>query len=388
MKNLILLFVVIVAFGACTSSTKYLQQGNYDEAVSTAVEKLQKKRTSEKDIMVLERAYPLANDRDAERIKFLKLEGRPDVYDEIFALYLKMKQRQTLVRTVLPLQISGRTIDFPVVDYDREIIEAKVKAAEYFYNHGKQLMQNNDKQSNREAYAEFERAKQFNPNYADIAQLMQEARYRGTTRAFLKVENNSNVQMPAEFYSNIINFGMQELNSEWVNYFSQANNNTDIDYIVTVNVKAIRVSPESVNQNLFEETREVNDGWEYQLDQNGNVMKDSLGNDIKRVKTKLIRCQVRESIQRKSVLVEGQIEYLNRYTQQIEKTERVSAESHFEHVAVSANGDLEALRPETRRRIGIPPVPFPDDVSMIFDAGDILRNVVLDALRANRNYVT
>ena len=73
MKNLILLFVVIVAFGACTSSTKYLQQGNYDEAVSTAVEKLQKKRTSEKDIMVLERAYPLANDRDAERIKFLKL---------------------------------------------------------------------------------------------------------------------------------------------------------------------------------------------------------------------------------------------------------------------------------------------------------------------------
>jgi len=387
MKNLILLFVVIVAFGSCTSSTKYLQQGNYDEAVSTAVEKLQKKRTSEKDIMVLERAYPLANDRDAERIKFLKLEGRPDVYDEIFALYLKMKQRQTLVRTVLPLQISGRTIDFPVVDYDREIIEAKVKAAEYFYNHGKQLMQNNDKQSNREAYAEFERAKQFNPNYADIAQLMQEARYRGTTRAFLKVENNSNVQMPAEFYSNIINFGMQELNSEWVNYFSQANNNTDIDYIVTVNVKAIRVSPESVNQNLFEETREVNDGWEYQLDQNGNVMKDSLGNDIKRVKTKLIRCQVRESIQRKSVLVEGQIEYLNRYTQQIEKTERVSAESHFEHVAVSANGDLEALRPETRRRIGIPPVPFPDDVSMIFDAGDILRNVVLDALRANRNYV-
>jgi len=387
MKNLILLFVVIVAFGYCTSSTKYLQQGNYDEAVSTAVEKLQKKRTSEKDIMVLERAYPLANDRDAERIKFLKLEGRPDVYDEIFALYLKMKQRQTLVRTVLPLQISGRTIDFPVVDYDREIIEAKVKAAEYFYNHGKQLMQNNDKQSNREAYAEFERAKQFNPNYADIAQLMQEARYRGTTRAFLKVENNSNVQMPAEFYSNIINFGMQELNSEWVNYFSQANNNTDIDYIVTVNVKAIRVSPESVNQNLFEETREVNDGWEYQLDQNGNVMKDSLGNDIKRVKTKLIRCQVRESIQRKSVLVEGQIEYLNRYTQQIEKTERVSAESHFEHVAVSANGDLEALRPETRRRIGIPPVPFPDDVSMIFDAGDILRNVVLDALRANRNYV-
>jgi len=300
---------------------------------------------------------------------------------------LKMKQRQTLVRTVLPLQISGRTIDFPVVDYDREIIEAKVKAAEYFYNHGKQLMQNNDKQSNREAYAEFERAKQFNPNYADIAQLMQEARYRGTTRAFLKVENNSNVQMPAEFYSNIINFGMQELNSEWVNYFSQANNNTDIDYIVTVNVKAIRVSPESVNQNLFEETREVNDGWEYQLDQNGNVMKDSLGNDIKRVKTKLIRCQVRESIQRKSVLVEGQIEYLNRYTQQIEKTERVSAESHFEHVAVSANGDLEALRPETRRRIGTPPVPFPDDVSMIFDAGDILRNVVLDALRANRNYV-
>ena len=387
MKNLILLFVVIVAFGACTSSTKYLQQGNYDEAVSTAVEKLQKKRTSEKDIMVLERAYPLANDRDAERIKFLKLEGRPDVYDEIFALYLKMKQRQTLVRTVLPLQISGRTIDFPVVDYDREIIEAKVKAAEYFYNHGKQLMQNNDKQSNREAYAEFERAKQFNPNYADIAQLMQEARYRGTTRAFLKVENNSNVQMPAEFYSNIINFGMQELNSEWVNYFSQANNNTDIDYIVTVNVKAIRVSPESVNQNLFEETREVNDGWEYQLDQNGNVIKDSLGNDIKRVKTKLIRCQIRESIQRKSVLVEGQIEYLNRYTQQIEKTERVSAESHFEHVAVSANGDLEALRPETRRRIGIPPVPFPDDVSMIFDAGDILRNVVLDALRANRNYV-
>ena len=51
-----------------------------------------------------------------------------------------MNDRQSLVRTVTPLNNNGRSVDFPYIDYMPEMVGAKRKAADFYYAHGNELM--------------------------------------------------------------------------------------------------------------------------------------------------------------------------------------------------------------------------------------------------------
>jgi hypothetical protein len=101
----------------------------------------------------------IVTDQDNERIRYLKMEGRANAWDELYLIYRRMSDRQSLVRTVTPLHYQGRTIEFPYVDYMKEMVAAKKNAADFYYAHGKELMKNGTKDSYRQAYYEFVRAK-------------------------------------------------------------------------------------------------------------------------------------------------------------------------------------------------------------------------------------
>ena len=73
---------------------KKLQQGNYDAVIDKTVKKLIRKPDA-KDAAEMDRAYRMANERDYDRIKYLKMENNPDNYDEIFSRYNMLKERQT-----------------------------------------------------------------------------------------------------------------------------------------------------------------------------------------------------------------------------------------------------------------------------------------------------
>ena len=77
--------------------------------------------------------------------------------------------------------------------------------------------------------------------------------------------------------------------------------NTKYDYFVNVNVRNIAVSPDQTMQRDTVVKKDVEDGFSYQLDKKGNVMKDSLGNDIKTKKYKTLQCALIETIQSKSM---------------------------------------------------------------------------------------
>ena len=44
---------------------------------------------------MLDKAYKLANERDLDRIKYLKAENNPASFDEIYSLYGALKARQS-----------------------------------------------------------------------------------------------------------------------------------------------------------------------------------------------------------------------------------------------------------------------------------------------------
>ncbi|MBN2521300.1 MAG: hypothetical protein JXB17_12380 [Bacteroidales bacterium] len=387
-KYLFYLSLSVLILSSCSSSQKLLQKGQYDNAIKKAVKKLKKKPESEKDITALDKAYKLANERDTERIKYLQTEGRADRWDEIFKIYSNLKYRQNLVRTVLPLNLNGRVINYEFIDYDKKIVEAKSNAAEYYYVHGKKLMNENKLDSYRQAYYEFQKVKEYMGDYSDINQLLDEAKYKGTSRVIINIYNDTHLKLPQEYLNDLVSFSTSGLNSEWVEYHTKIlNEDIYYNYLIKVSLKSIAVSPDIVKEKDYVIKTEVEDGWEYVLDNQGNVMKDTSGNDIKVKKYKTLQCTVIEKLQQKSAKVSGKIEFYSNDPKSLLKSVPIATETFFEHLSARAIGDIEALDTEKKKLIQRKPLPFPNDIDMILQTTENLRHAIRDAIRNNRNLV-
>ena len=79
------------------------------------------------------------------------------------------------------------------------------------------------------------------------------------------------------------------------------------DYEVLVKLLSIMVSPDQTKDVDEIYNKKVADGFDYVLDSNGNVMKDTAGNDIKLQRFKDITCTLIETQQLKSVEIKGEV---------------------------------------------------------------------------------
>ncbi|MBK7731786.1 MAG: hypothetical protein IPI37_03225 [Bacteroidales bacterium] len=383
-----ILFIAAMLMSGCGSSKKQLEIGNYDAAISKAVAELRKKPDSEKDIETLERAMNIALEQDNERIRFLKMEGRANAWDEIYMIYQKMNDRQSAVRTVTPIRYQGRSIEWPYVDYMQEMVDAKKKAADFYYEHGQELMKNNTKESYRQAYAEFARARDYMGDYPNIDQMMQESHYLGISRAWVTVKNYSAIQFPEEFEKELLALDLPRLNSEWVEYHTtMPGNDTQIDYQININLRMIAVTPDRQYQRDTLVKATVEDGFEYVKDARGNVMKDSLGNDIKVKKFKELQCALIQTVQAKECVIQGDVEMLSFYPERTIKKEPIGARSNFEHISARAIGDVNALSEEQKKMLQSQPVQFPMDIDMVIMCTENLKTAIRGFMEANRRYI-
>jgi len=389
MKHIYAGLLIAAVFVSCSSPEKLLQRGDYDGLIDKSVKKIIKDPNSQEDIELLDKAYKLANDRDLDRIKYLKLEGNPNSWDEVLMLYSRLKDRQTKVQKVLPLNLHGRTISYQYIDYDSQMVEAKRKAAEYFYSHGKALMENKTKDSYRQAYVELSKASGYSGGaFPDLDQMIDESRYMGMSRVLVSVINSTPLRLPEDFMENLLAINTYGLNSEWVEYhFKPLDQETVFDYYVDINLQIIDVSPELVDDNDRLVKRKVQDGFEYVLDSRGNVMKDTAGNDIKIPKYKELTCTVIEKIQTKSVTLKGEIEVISANPKRLISKDPISATTQFQHTSARAVGDIEALDEETKKAVSVEEIPFPDDISMIYDTSEGLKQAITDVIRNKRQYI-
>ena len=382
------LLSVLLLIG-CSSPEKLLTQGNYDALIDKSVKNLIKKPDSEEDAIMLDKAYKLANDRDLERIKYLKAESNPNTWDEMLSLYSNLKNRQTSVRRVLPLHIGGRTVQYEFVDYDAEMVAAKRKATEYYYAHGMKLMENKTKESYRQAYYELVKARDYSgDSYSNLEQVINEAKYQGMSRALLSVVNRTIINLPAEFTDGLVAANATQLNSDWVEYYTRKPA-TDIkyDYYIDIVLQSINVSPDLVENKDIIEKKTIEDGFEYVLDAKGNVMKDTAGNDIKVKKYKEIQCTVIESHQLKDCNITGEIEFHSASPEALMKKQPIAAGTHFEYVSARAIGDINALSPEKKKLVDVAPLPFPNDIGMILDCTEALKKSINEVLNYNRGII-
>lgn len=387
-RFLSLIFILTILLAGCNSSKKQLQKGNYDAAIAKAAKQLRKDPADVKQIDILERAYQVANDRDNEKIRFLKMEGRPNNWDNIYLVYKSLNDRQSLVKSVTPLSKNGKTVDFPYIDYLAEMVNAKRKAADFYYAHGMELMKNGLKESYRQAFDEFIRAKSYVGDYEGIDNKIQDAKELGMSRVLVSIQNTSMIKFPQEFEQDLLALDLPALNSQWVEYHTQnLNKDTRYDYFVDVNIKNVAVGPDQTIQKDTIIKKEVEDGYTYMLDRKGNVMKDTLGNDLKMKKYKTLQCALVESRQRKACQIDGDIEVVQANPEKTLKKDPIGAQSAFEHGSSRALGDVQALNAQQLERTRSAPAPFPSDIEMVVRCSEPLKAAIRGGIQNNRRFI-
>lgn len=387
-KYIGLFFTIAIILSGCASSKKQLQRGNYDSAIATAVKELRKNPDNEKQVEILERSYNVVTEQDNERIRFLKMENRPQNYDEIYLIYKRMSDRQSMIRTVMPLHLGNRAVEFPYVDYMPEMVNAKRKSADFYYAHGVELMKTGIKENYRQAFAEFIRAREYVGDYEGIDAKILEARNLGMSKVFVSLQNTTGIVFPKDFEEDLLSVDLQALNSEWVEFhLMNLDQNTEYDYYINVNVKNIAVSPDRTEERDSVVKRDVEDGFTYQLDRNGNVMRDTAGNDIKVKKYKTLQCALVSTLQTKACRIDGDIEIIQMNPKNLLKKDPMGAESRFENVSARAIGDIGALSPAQVQRTQQKALPFPSDIEMVLRCSEALKQAIRGSIQSNRRLI-
>ncbi len=379
MKKYFILLLLIGLFVSCHTSEKLLRQGEYEQAVEVAVKKLQRNPNNTTQAEILAQAYPKAVEKINERIKFLKQEGKPQNWEEIYRLYLKLKDLQFKVETVTPVNLGNKTIAFDHKDYDRDIIYAKNKAAEYNYAMAKKLMKENNKYAYRQAYEYLMRVKQYDPTYPDLDRLMQICLEKGTTYVLITPVNKTIYRIPDDFLFDLVNIPTDRLNSQWVIYNTQDVRNGDYDVIIYVVLKNAKISANQQKEENFQQTRKVADGY--------HIEKDSAGNEIKVTDYKQVSCKVRKITQMKVAHIYAELQYYNNRTGQVMRTVPVAADHVFQNAFAVWSGDKRACSDEVLELSNNRILPFPNDYDMIIGAQNTLKKVIWGALVDNKRFL-
>lgn len=367
-----------------------MNTGNYNAAINKAIVNIAENKTKKSNqafIVLLEEAYQKNTERELQNIKFLKKDGNPANYETIYESYVRLKEIQEGIRPLLPLYImdEGRDARFNFNNYDSDIIAAKDYLSDYLYNNAVGLLGNaRYKVEYREAYDDLKYLEEINPNYRDTKDKMDEAYQKGLDFVLVEMVNNTDKVIPQRLEDELLNLNTYGLNNLWTEYHTNRLSNIDYDYLMEVSFQDINISPEQVNEKQIIKEKQIKDGFQYVEDQNGNIVKDSLGNKIKVDKFKTVRCDFYQFTQFKSAQVVGVVNFTDLRKQQQINQYPLASEFVFEHIYANYNGDKRALDNDLLPFLQAARVPFPTNEQMVYDAGEDLKNNLKSILTRQR----
>lgn len=385
------LFLLLFLLSACRSAQKYVESGDYDSAIDLCIRKLKGKPKKKAEyVQGLELAFKKAQARDLATIEQLKAEKRPELWQRIHNIHLDIRSRQNKISPLTPLVArNGHRAQFQFVDIASMERESRSKAAEYLYDQALVLLdraEKGDRMAARKAHGLLiDLQKRYYPTYRDKDALMAKARDYGTSYVVFEIKNQSGKILPSGFAERLLTMDKQGLDSEWREYSFEAKPGLHYDYKAIFKIQNIDISPERVSERAYSDEKKIQDGWDYVLDKRGNVMKDTLGNDIKNPRMVVIRAEVLEVFQSKAARITGAIEVRDTRSDDLLETCEVGTEVIFENYASTFRGDERALTQDSKNRIGNRPMPFPRDEDMLVQAAERLKPEVKSELRHSRS---
>jgi hypothetical protein len=355
---------------------KAVNSGNYNAAINDAIDKLRKNkdsRRSEDIILLLEDAYYKAKERDLNSIAGLKASNNPEYYQRIYETYVDLDRRQELIKPLLPLLVNSKEVDFKFKNYSKQLASSRDKASEHLYQNALEMLNYEDISTIREAYNTLDYIEDINPNYKNTRNLLIEARDRGMAHVIVSIDNSTAQVIPRALEEALLDFNAYGLDQFWTSYHTDERMRKSFDYAIQLQLQQIIISPEQVREREFVREKRIKDGWRYALDRNGNVRKDSLGNDVKVDKFIDVEAVLLEVQQFKSSQILGQVLVTDLHSKQLLQQFPVESGFVFENFFATFTGDDRALLDEDLALAQGAAVPFPPNEQMIFDAGEDLK---------------
>jgi len=370
MKKLILLLlasVTLIACGGTQKATNLISTGNYVNAFNVSIEKLTKDKTSkssQKHIPVLKEAYTKAAETDLREIASLKNSNTPETLKKIYGKYLNLDLRQDEVRVLQPLYIEGSEVSFLFDDYSNNISTAKENYSASLYNLAMKELKG-DKLAARNAYKHLEELIYTNPTYKNnLTKLSQNAKNKGSSFVIILLKNNSKA-ISKDSVSDFTRINSGNFDNQWVQYHAKKDYKVKYDYQVTIELNKLTFVPEKTNQETVSQEAKVQDGWQYQLDASGNVMKDDKGNDIKIAKYKVVKAEIALFQQNKASKLDGVVLIKNLKANKQLSNNPMFGEAKFQHVYGKYRGDQRAIEQKYYDVLKAKELAYPQDYEFV-----------------------
>jgi hypothetical protein len=390
MKRIILLLLTLFLFSCGVKKTQsMLSNGDYDGAIERALDGLRTNKNAKGNqdyVYLLEEAFAKAKERDLNNLSLLTKEKNPSNLEKIYNLYNQLHNRQDRIRGVLPLMLlkENRNAIFPFNDYSNELIASKADLSIHLYNNAKKLLASKNKLVIREAYDDLAYLDKLNPNYKDVLDLMDQAKFKGTDFVFVSTKNETNMVIPSRLQDDLLDFSTYGINDKWTVYHNKKQSDIFYDFSLVVNFREIKISPEQVREKQFVKEKQIKDGTKPLLDDKGVQVKDSEGKPMVVDVMKTISASIYEFTQFKSVQTTAKVEFYDLNTKQLIDAYPLSSEFVFNYIYANYNGDKRACEQDYFQYFDRRAVPFPTNEQMVYDSGEDLKAKLKSIISGNR----
>jgi hypothetical protein len=391
MKKITLLLSLFVFISSCgvKQTQNLLSSGNYDQAIDNAISNLRTnkdKKGKQEYVYLLEEAFAKAKERDLNTINLLAKEANPTQLEKMYTTYIQLNNRQEKIKPLLPLKLikEGRNAIFPFDNYNDQIIDSKNALSAYLYANAKKLMLTKDKMNFRKAYDDLDYLNQINPNYKDVLQLMDEAKFKGSDYVSVYTKNETNMIIPVRLQNDLLDFSTYGLNDKWTVYHSNKQRGIDYNYGMMINFRQIYISPEQIKEREFVKERIIKDGVKKLIDANGKEVVDEKGKVVMVDNLRTVNARIYESRQFKSCQITAKVDYVNLRSNQLLQSFPVTSEFTFENIYATYKGDRRASDDNYYSNFDKRAVAFPSSEQMIYDTGEDLKAKLKDIISRNR----
>ena len=390
MKRIILLLLTLFLFSCGVKKTQsMLSNGDYDGAIERALDGLRTNKNAKGNqdyVYLLEEAFAKAKERDLNNLSLLVKEKNLANLEKIYNLYNQLHNRQDRIRGVLPLMLlkENRNAIFPFNDYSNELVASKADLSIYLYNNAKKLLASKNKLVIREAYDDLAYLDKLNPNYKDVLDLMDQAKFKGTDFVFVSTKNETNMVIPSRLQDDLLDFSTYGINDKWTEYHNKKQSDIFYDFSLVVNFREIKISPEQVREKQFVKEKQIKDGTKPLLDDKGVQVKDSEGKPMVVDVMKTISASIYEFTQFKSVQTTAKVEFYDLNTKQLIDAYPLSSEFVFNYIYANYNGDKRACEQDYFQYFDRRAVPFPTNEQMVYDSGEDLKAKLKSIISGNR----
>jgi hypothetical protein len=389
LKSYFVYFLLAVLLFSCATPQKHVKRGQNSAAVYLAAKKLKRSNgKGDKHILALETAFNREKRNIFNRIEQLRLDGQPSSWVAIHNLYSQLDGMQRAIDPLLPLFIQRefRNANIQLTNINQDLAETRMKAAEYLYASGERLLAQNDKFAARQAFENFRQVKEFYSDFRDVDARLNEAYMKGQNNILIQYFNQTQMVIPQDFFNNLMLYDERLLNSQWTKFTKNKDDNIRYDYFIDVIINVIDIGPDQLRESTYTDTKLVQDGMRYVLDERGNVRKDADGNDMREPNMVNVTANVTMVDQTKVGTLTGAVVYKHA-NGQIFRSFPFREDLVFKNQFATFQGNRNALSDESLKRIGGRFIPFPSNLQLVMDASEIIKNKSLNLIKANTNLV-